>query len=219
MKSRVPTIALLSCVVALGTATVFARGQQAAATGPDLTNPAAFTETAPDVFLSRFDTTAGEFTIRVTRTWAPNGADRFYNLVKAGFYDECRLFRVIPDYVVQWGINGNPAVSAAWNKALIKSDRAKMSNTRGRISFAQGTFSSQRSTQVFVNYGDNSKKLDMEGFAAFGEVITGMVMLDRAFSKNGEGPDPKALFTQGNEYLLKRMPNLDYIKTAKIVEK
>ncbi len=186
----------------------------------DLTNPAAFTEKAPDVYLAQFDASIGTFIIRVTRNWAPNAADRFYNLVKNGFYDECRFFRVVPTVLVQFGIHGDPAVSAAWLKAYIKPDRARMSNTRGRISFAAAsaaaTDQSTRATQVFINYGDNNK-MDLEGFGAFGEVITSMVMVERIFDKYGEAADPLQLMTLGNAWLIQAAPEMDYIKTATIV--
>lgn len=207
----------VTLTVALGAATVFARHQQAAP-AVDLTNPAAFTETAPDVYGARFETTGGGFTVKVTRNWGPNGADRFYNLVKSGFYDNNRIFRVITGYIMQWGVHGDPKVSAAWNKAQIKADRAKMTNTRGRISFAQGAFASQRSTQVFINYGDNSKKLDADGYAAFGEVTQGMALMDQLYDKYGEGPDQKFIFAEGNAFLAKNFPQLDYIKTARLVD-
>jgi peptidyl-prolyl cis-trans isomerase A (cyclophilin A) len=218
MFRAVRPVAAIAVVVTLGAVTAFTRGQQAPAPHRDLTNPAAFTETAPATYQARFDTSAGTFTILVTRAWAPNSADRFYNLVKAGFYDECRFFRVVKDFVAQFGVHGDPAVQAAWNKALIPGDRPKMSNTRGRITFATARASSSRATQVFINFGDNSKKLDSEGFAPFGQVTSGMVMVDRMFSQYGEGPDPVKLLTGGNEFLLKSLPGLDYVKTATIKE-
>ena len=134
--------------------------------------------------------------IRVTRNWAPNAADRFYNLVKNGFYDECRFFRVVPDTLVQFGINGDPAVSQAWLKAFIKPDRAKMTNTRGRLSFAavstaQAADQNTRATQVFINYGDNSK-MDMEGFARVrrSDHQHGDGAADLRQVRRGSGPGP-----------------------------
>jgi peptidyl-prolyl cis-trans isomerase A (cyclophilin A) len=212
--------ALVAITLALGVSTVLVRAQ-APQPRKDLTNPAAFTEKAPDVYLAQFEASIGTFIVRVTRNWAPNAADRFYNLVKNGFYDECRFFRVVPDVLVQFGINGDPAVSKAWEKAYIKQDRARMSNTRGRLSFAaastaQASDQSTRATQVFINYGDNNK-MDLEGFAAFGQITTSMVMVQRIFDKYGEGPDPAMLMSQGNAWLLKAAPQMDYIKTATIV--
>jgi peptidyl-prolyl cis-trans isomerase A (cyclophilin A) len=216
--------ALVALTLALGTFAVMTGAQQAPSPQPkkDLTNPKLFTEKAPDVYLAQFDTSVGTFIVRVTRNWAPNGADRFYNLVKSGFYDECRFFRVVPTVLVQFGINGDPAVSSAWEKAYIKQDRARMSNTRGRLSFAaastaQASDQDTRATQVFINYGDNNK-MDLEGFAAFGQVITSMVMVERIFDKYGEGPDPALLMSQGNAWLIQAAPQMDYIKTATIAE-
>jgi peptidyl-prolyl cis-trans isomerase A (cyclophilin A) len=218
MINAVRTGVAIAVVVSLGAVTAFTRGQQAASAGRDLTKPGAFTETAPATYKARFDTSAGTFTVVVTRAWAPNSADRFYNLVKAGFYDDCRFFRVVKDFVAQFGVHGDPAVQAAWNKALIQADRAKMSNTRGRITFAQAPGSTAQSTQVFINFGDNSKKLDSAGFAPFGQVTTGMVMVDRVFNQYGEGPDPKKFLAGGNEFLIKALPGLDYVKTATLVD-
>jgi peptidyl-prolyl cis-trans isomerase A (cyclophilin A) len=223
MKLRVRTTAIVILTLALGVSTVLTRAQQAAPQPKkDLTNPAAFNEKAPDVYMAQFDTSVGTFIIRATRSWGPNAADRFYNLVKNGFYDNCRFFRVVPKSLVQFGLHGDPAVSQAWLKAYIKPDRARMSNTRGRVSFAAvsvaATDQSTRSTQVFINYSDNSK-MDQEGFGAFGEVITSMVMVERIFDKYGEGPDVVQLLMQGNAWLTQTMPQLDYIKTATIVEK
>jgi peptidyl-prolyl cis-trans isomerase A (cyclophilin A) len=218
MLKAVRTVATIAVVVTLGAVTAFTRGRQTPAKGPDLTNPAAFTETAPATFQTRFDSSAGAFTILVTRSWAPLSADRFYNLVKAGFYNDCRFFRVVKEFVAQFGINGDPAVQAAWNKAIIGADRAKMTNTRGRIAFATAQGATTRATQVFINFGDNSKKLDAIGFAPFGQVTAGMVLVDRVFSGYGEGPDPVKFLAGGNAFLLKSLPGLDYIKTATLVE-
>ena len=220
MLKAVRTLATIGVVVTLGAVTVLTRSPQVPSpeAARDLTNPAAFTETAPATFQARFETSAGTFTILVTRSWAPISADRFYNLVKAGFYNDCRFFRVVKDFVAQFGIHGDPAVQAAWNKAVIGADRAKMTNTRGRIAFATAQGATTRATQVFINFGDNSKKLDAIGFAPFGQVTAGMVLVDRVFSGYGEGPDPVKFLAGGNAFLLKSLPGLDYIKTATLVE-
>ena len=182
---------------------------------PPLTSPAAFTETAPDTYRAVLDTTVGFIVIRVQRDWAPHGADRFYNLVKSGFYDECRFFRVVKDFVAQWGIHGDPAVAAAWERATLPVDRAIMSNTRGRITFAQGNLATSRATQVFVNLKDNSR-LDINSFAPIGEVVTSMLIVDRIYHEYGEGIDQGAILTGGNALLAQAFPRLSYIKTAKI---
>jgi peptidyl-prolyl cis-trans isomerase A (cyclophilin A) len=205
-------IALLCGAIAL------AGGPQASEQQRDLTNPAAFTETAPETYRARFETTVGAVVILVTRAWAPHGADRFYNLVKAGFYDGCRFFRVIPKFAAQFGIHGDPAVNAAWFKATIPADRARMANIRKRVTFAMvPTDPASRTTQVFINYGDNSK-LDIDGFAPFGEVTVGMVLAELFFDKYGEGPDQALILAGGNAFLQKYMPRLDYIKAAKIMQ-
>jgi len=218
MMKAVRTVASIAVVVTVGVVTAFTSGQQAPEPTRDLTNPAGFTQTAPATFQVRFDASAGAFTILVTRSWAPNSADRFYNLVKAGFYNECRFFRVVKDVGTQFGIHGDPAVQAAWGKTPLSADRGKMPNTRGRIAFALAAASGTSSTQVFISFGDNTKKLDSLGFAPFGQVTTGMVMVDRVFSRYGEGPDPKKFLAEGNVFLARSLPALDYIKTATIVD-
>lgn len=180
-----------------------------------LADVSAFNETAPDQFTTILDTSAGIIVIRVTRAWAPLGADRFYNLVKRGFYDGCRFFRVVPKFMAQFGIHGDPAVSAAWKDATFPSDRPRISNTRGRVTFAQGTQRSSRTTQVFINYGDNSR-LDIDGFAPFGEVISSLILAERLFSEYGEGPDQGRIILEGNAFLNAYFPRLSYIRKATI---
>lgn len=182
----------------------------------DLTKPELFTETAPATYLAQFDCSFGTFVVKVTRSLAPNAADRFYNLVKNGFYDDNRFFRVETDKLAQFGINGEPKVSAAWEKAYIKADRARGTNIRGHLSFATpADDQNKRTTQVFINYADNSKEYDQKSYAAFGEVTTSMVMVQRAFDKLVI--DQQMLMTQGNEWLKVAAPQLSYIKTAVIV--
>jgi peptidyl-prolyl cis-trans isomerase A (cyclophilin A) len=155
------------------------------------------------------------FVVRVTRAWAPLGADRFYNLVNDGFYEECRFFRVVPKFMAQFGIHGDPAVSTAWRDATLPAERSRMSNTRGRVTFAQGQLASSRTTQVFINFGDNSK-LDLDSFAPFGEVITSMVIVERVYSEYGEGIDQGQISAGGNALLMKVMPRLSFIRRATI---
>jgi peptidyl-prolyl cis-trans isomerase A (cyclophilin A) len=191
-------------------------------TRKSLRNPAALTETAPATFKARFDTSAGEFVIEVRRDWAPHGADRFYNLVKNGFYDECRFFRVISNFMVQFGINGDPAVAAAWRNARLPVDPVKQSNRRGYITYAMGGSPDTRTTQVFINFRSNAN-LDGMGFAPFGEVVSGMDVVDKIYSGYGEGaprgsgPEQGRVQSEGNAYLMKSFPKLDYIKSATIV--
>ncbi len=181
-----------------------------------LANPAALTEQAPDVYRAKFDTTKGAFVVEVTRAWAPLGADRFYNLVKNGFFDNCRFFRVVPKFMVQFGINGDPKIGGAWLQANIKDDPVKKSNGRGYITFATAG-PNTRTTQVFINFADNSF-LDRQGFAPFGKIVEGMNIVDSIHSGYGESPDQGLIHQQGNTYLEKMFPKLDYIKSAVIVD-
>ena len=176
-----------------------------------LLNPATLTEQAPASFLATVSTSVGTFVIHVRRQWAPNGADRFYSLAKHGYYAQNRFFRVIPKFMAQVGIHGDPAIANAWKDATIASDRPILSNTRGRVTFAKGTLASSRTTQFFINYGDNSR-LDIDGFAPFGEVITSMVLVERLYSDYGEGPDQGAILANGNPFLLQNFPRMDYIR-------
>ena len=186
----------------------------------NLGNPAALTEQAPATYKARFDTSKGVFVIDVQREWAPVGADRFYNLVKNGFYDDNRFFRVISGFMVQFGINGNPQVAAQWRSAQIKDDPVKQSNKRGFITFATAGPNS-RTTQVFINFGDNAR-LDGSGFAPFGRVTAGMDVVDRLYAEygegapNGRGPDQGRIQREGNAYLEKDFSRLDFVRKATI---
>jgi peptidyl-prolyl cis-trans isomerase A (cyclophilin A) len=180
-----------------------------------LRNAAALNEKAPEVYKAKFDTSQGAFVIEVRREWAPNGADRFYNLVKNGFYDEVRFFRVVPDFMVQFGINGNPQVQSVWRTQTIKDDPVKQGNKKGYVTFATSGPDS-RSTQVFVNFKDNSF-LDSQKFAAFGRVTEGMAVVEKITAQYGEKPNQGAIQTEGNVYLNKEFPKLDFVKTATIV--
>jgi peptidyl-prolyl cis-trans isomerase A (cyclophilin A) len=186
----------------------------------DLSNPASLNEKALDVYKVKFDTSQGTFQIEVHRDWAPNGADRFYNLVKNGFYDDTRFFRVIKGFMVQFGINGNPKISQVWRNANIADDPVEESNLRGFVTFATAG-PNTRTTQVFINYGDNPS-LDGQGFAPFGKVISGLDVVQHLYSNygegapRGEGPDQSRVQTEGNAYLQKNFPQLDYIKKATI---
>ncbi len=185
-----------------------------------LGNPAALKEQAPPVYRVDFDTTKGPFVIEVHRDWAPNGADRFYNLVKNGFYDNTRFFRVIEGFMAQFGVNGDPKVSAVWKEARIKDDPVRVSNKRTFVTFATAG-PNTRTTQIFISYGDNSN-LDSQGFAPFGQVVSGMKVVDSLYNGYGEGaphrrgPDQGRVQSEGNAYLASAFPNLDYTKKATI---
>ena len=182
-----------------------------------LLNPAQLNETAPDKFQVKFDTSKGEFIVEVTRAWAPNGADRFYNLVKNGFYDNCKFFRNIEGFMVQFGINGNPKISAGMMRARIKDDTVTQSNRRGYITFAMAG-PDTRTSQLFINFGDNSG-LDKQGFSPFGKVAKGMNVVDSLYNQYGGKPGDAQgqIQAEGNAFLEKNFPNLDFIKSATIV--
>jgi peptidyl-prolyl cis-trans isomerase A (cyclophilin A) len=206
---------LVSLVLLLAASATPAFSQSA-----NLSNPASLREPAPAQYKARFDTTKGVFVIDVQRNWAPNGADRFYNLVKNGFYDNVRFFRVISGFMAQFGINGDPKISAPWREAKIKDDPVVQSNRRGYITFAMAG-PNTRTSQVFINFGENGS-LDSQGFPPFGRVIQGMEVVDKLNAEYGEGaprgrgPDQGRLQMEGNAYLTKDFPNMDYVKKATI---
>jgi peptidyl-prolyl cis-trans isomerase A (cyclophilin A) len=185
-----------------------------------LASPAALNEKAPASYKARFDTSKGVFVIEVRREWAPNGADRFYNLVKNRFFDETRFFRVLGGFMAQFGINGDPALSAHWRVAQIKDDPVKQSNKRGFITYATSG-PDARTTQVFINYADNGG-LDRQGFSPFGQVVSGMNVVDALYGEYGEGPprgngpDQMRIQAEGNTYLGKSFPKLDFVRKATI---
>jgi peptidyl-prolyl cis-trans isomerase A (cyclophilin A) len=190
-------------------------GQSALDKASKLRNPAALTETAPATYRANFDTTKGTFIIQVNRDWAPIGADRFYNLVKNGFYDDARFFRVIPNFMVQFGMNASPAVTTAWRSATLKDDPVKQSNKTGYVTFAKTAAPNSRGTQVFINYKDNNF-LDDQGFAPFGQVVSGMDVVTKINAEYKEQPSQADITSSGNAYLTKNFPRLDYIKSATV---
>jgi len=202
---------VLTAVAVLAAAPLAAAGQASKAA---LKNPAEMKETAPATYKAKFETSAGDFVVEVHRAWAPKGADRFYNLVKHGFFDDCRFFRVVPNFMVQFGINGDPAVQANWVNNRIADDPVKESNKRGYITFATAGPNS-RTTQVFINFADNTG-LDRQGFGPFGTVTTGMEVVDKINAQYGQKPVQAQIQSQGNAYLNKDFPKLDYVKKATI---
>ncbi|MCG5053604.1 MAG: peptidylprolyl isomerase [Myxococcales bacterium] len=193
--------------------------QPPAAPSPEPTgslSPDKLTETAPDKFTAVFETSAGTFEVEVDRSLAPKGADRFFNLVKHGFYDETRFFRVVPNFIVQWGLSGDPALNSTWREARIEDDPGKTTNARGTLVFATAG-PNTRTTQLFINLKDNAF-LDSMGFAPFGRVTKGMDVVEKITSEYGESPNQTQIQTQGNAYLVQAFPKLDYIKKASIQE-
>ena len=203
-------------LTALALAAIFAPAVATAQTKPSLKDPASLTEKAPDTYKVKLDTSAGLVVIEVHRDWAPLGADRFYNLVKNGFYDGVRFFRVIPGCMAQGGMNGDPAIQKLWGRNNINDDPVKQSNKRGFVTFAKTAAPNSRSTQIFINYADNSS-LDKDGFAPFGQVISGMETVDK-FENYGRSnvPDQGMITAEGNAYLQRDYPKLTVIKKATI---
>lgn len=183
-----------------------------------LLHPASLHATAPATYDVKFHTTKGDFTVQVTRAWAPNGADRFYNLVEHHFYDNATLFRVVAGFVVQFGIPADPRYGKIWADANIKDDPVKESNLRGYVTYAQSSAPNSRSTQVFVNFRDNSR-LDSMGFAPFGKVTEGMNVVESFYGGYADQPTgmQDQIANQGNAFLEKNFPKLDKILTARIV--
>ena len=203
-------------LVTLGAPLAAAQGAAPLSPAAKLRNPATLKEIAPAMYKVKFDTSAGVFVVRVHRDWAPLGADRFYNLVKNGFYDDVRFFRVLDGFMAQFGMSGNPGIQAAWRNQQLKDDPVKQSNKRGYVTFATAGPNS-RTTQVFINFDDNAS-LDAQGFAPFGQVVEGMNVVDKLYSGYGRNnvPDQGRITTEGNAYLTKSYPKLDYIKKATI---
>lgn len=187
-----------------------------------LFHPEKAIEKAPDVFKVKFSTTKGDFVVQVTRAWAPNGADRFYNLVKLGFYDGVRFHRAIDDFMVQFGIHPEPAVNGAWYRAYFPDDPVVKSNRRGFVTFAHAG-KDTRTTQLFISYVDKQARLDTQGFAPFGQVVEGMKVVDSFYKGYGElapkgkGPNASKIQREGYGYLDANFPKLDAIKEAKLL--
>ncbi|MCP4197778.1 MAG: peptidylprolyl isomerase [Proteobacteria bacterium] len=178
-------------------------------------------EQAPERFTVKLATTKGDILIDVTRSWAPRGADRFYALVRAGYYDDVAFFRVIRGFMAQVGISGKPAHNAKWRAMRIQDDPVTQSNTTGMVTFATGG-ANTRTTQIFINFGNNAR-LDRMGFAPFGKVRD-MTVVEALYAEYGEGaprgkgPNQGRLQREGNPYLKSHFPEMDYIKTATVIE-
>jgi len=189
---------------------------------PALTNPSLANEQAPEQFKVEFNTTKGKIILEIHRPWSPHGADRFYNLVKIGYFEDIGFIRAIEGFMVQFGIHGNPKVSGQWHRASILDDSTVESNLRGTISFAKTNQPNSRTTQLFMNLSDN-KNLDRMGFSPFGKIVEGLDVLD-ALHKTGEGapggpgPSQQKVRIYGNEYLRQSFPKLDYLESARILD-
>jgi peptidyl-prolyl cis-trans isomerase A (cyclophilin A) len=225
MRSTI--IGLLSVVLSCASASACKKSSEpraipVPAQKASLDKPESLAEKAPDLYRARFATSKGDFVIEVQRDWAPNGADRFFNLVKNGYYNETRFFRVVRGFMAQIGIHGKPEMNTLWRDQRIADDPVKKSNLRGFVSFATagpGT----RTTQFFINFADGNSRLDSMGFAPFGQVASGMDVVDALYAEYGEGapqgrgPNQGRIQGEGNAYLLRDFPLLDYVKEATIL--
>ncbi len=221
LLNRLLLAGLIPALLLLGACETAKKEQPAAPASPSsLLNPSSLNAQAPDVYWAKFDTTKGPIVIKVTRDWAPIGADRFYNLVKNGFYNDARFFRMMPGFIVQFGISADPKVSAVWHDADIQDDPAKQSNAAGTVTFATAG-PNTRTTQVFINLANN-QMLDSQGFAPFGTVTQGMDVAQSFYSGYGEGapmgngPDQQLIQSQGETYFAANFPKLDKIKSATV---
>ena len=189
---------------------------------PALLNPPLADEQAPDVFKVRFETTKGDILVEVHRSWAPIGVDRFYNLVKIGYYDNVAFFRVIKNFVAQFGISGEPETNQAWSESHLQDEEVRESNLRGFVSFAKSRNPNSRTTQIFINLADRNRFLDKIGFPPIGRVVDGLAVVDALHSGYGGpedgGPRQETLRRQGNRYLRELYPNMDYVVKAGLVE-
>lgn len=210
--TRKPIFPLLMLLLVTGCSTAPQKKSESVKTAAKRTQ-------SPATYIARLETSKGDIAIEVTRALAPRGADRFYELITDGFYDGTRFYRVLKSFVIQWGINGDPSISQLWANMKILDDPVKGHNTRGTITFARSGPAS-RTTQVFINMRDN-RSLDKQGFAPFGKVTTGMEVLERLYTygemaPRGAGPDPTQVELQGNAYLERSFPRLDYIRKATV---
>jgi peptidyl-prolyl cis-trans isomerase A (cyclophilin A) len=221
-KLRAALVSTGMFLATLGTIACGGEAEPPEAENNPLMNPDAFDDTAPAEFRASFETSAGTFVVQVHREWAPEGADRFYNLVQSGYFDDTRFFRVIEGFMAQFGMNADPYVTAAWSQRPILDDSVTQSNERGRLTFAATGQPNSRTTQVFINLVDNPQ-LDGMGFAPIGEVVEGMDVVDALYSGYGEaaprgqGPLQQNIRARGNEYLEESFPELDYVVTARVL--
>jgi len=218
MKSLFTSLVLCSGLLAQAPAPATKSGSSKTGTAvarPSLMNPKSLHSKAPEVFKARFTTTKGDFVVEVHRDWAPLGADRFYNLVRNGFFTNAAFFRVVKGFVVQFGLSANPAVNKAWADAKIPDDPVKESNKEGYLVFATAG-PNTRTTQLFINFADNGR-LDQMGFAPFGMVTEGMDIVKQIYDGYGQTPDQGKITDEGDAYISKNFPMIDKIKLAKIL--
>ena len=203
--SMFATVGLLAAAAALAGQVDFSKAK--------LKTPAALTEQAPATFKAKFDTSKGVFVIEVHRAWAPNGADRFYQLAQEHFFDESRFFRVVPGFVAQFGLHNDRKANERWEAIKLPDDSVRQTSARGTLVFTNSG-PNTRSHQIFINLADNSR-LDKQGFSPFGRVVEGMAVVDSLYSGYEDAPDQQYIRTLGNSYLTRMFPKLDYIRTAR----
>lgn len=218
-RTRISLLSFLALVVACS-------GQETppadtATPAPPAATPSATpaVDPAPAEFRVRLETSKGPIVIAVHRDWSPNGVDRFHHLVQTGFYDDVRFFRVVPGFVVQFGMHGDPARNAEWANNNLLDEPVKQPNRRGTITYAKTMMPNTRSSQLFINLGDNSM-LDAQGFAPFGEVVEGMDVVEKLNAEYGGAPSNRQgeIAAEGNAFLNREYPKLDFIRTAKVVK-
>jgi peptidyl-prolyl cis-trans isomerase A (cyclophilin A) len=216
--TRLSTLSLLALSAACaGSDAPPADTTTAAPAPPPAAAPAA--DAAPAQFKVRIETSKGPIVIEAHRDWSPNGVDRFYQLVQSGYYDDIRFFRVVPGFVVQFGMHGDSATNAKWATNGLIDEPVKQPNRRGTVTYAKSEMPNSRTTQLFINLADNSM-LDQQGFAPFGEVVEGMSVIDALYSGYGDQPTGRQseIAAEGNAYLNREFPKLDFIKTARVVK-
>ena len=211
MKAHIFGLVFGLVVLALGLTSCSSTEKAVSGGGMD---PSKWNKESPASYKARFETTAGAFTVQVQREWAPIGADRFYNLVASGYFNGARFFRVVPGFVVQFGLSADPKVSAAWKMTNLQDDPVRRSNGRGFLTFATSGPNS-RTTQLFINLGNNLS-LDQQGFSPFGLVTEGMEAVDKITAEYGESPQQPEIEQKGEAYLEQSFPKLDKITKATI---
>jgi peptidyl-prolyl cis-trans isomerase A (cyclophilin A) len=214
-RLRLPAAALFLAACAGSDAP---KADSAAAAPPPAPAPAA-ADAAPAQFRVRMETSKGPIVLELHRDWAPNGVDRFFQLVESGYYDDVRFFRVVPGFVVQFGMHGDPAINAQWTGRQLMDDPVKQSNRRGTVTFAQTSMPNTRTTQLFINLQDNAA-LDAQNFSPIGEVVEGMSVVDALYSGYGGAPSDQQpqIAAEGNAFLNRTYPKLDFVKTARVVK-
>ncbi|MDA0589770.1 MAG: peptidylprolyl isomerase [Planctomycetota bacterium] len=216
LRSKLTTRLYLGCIALALASTGMSCNQNTTEVPPIQTGGPEAVEVA-DPYSVLFETTKGNFTVEVHPDWSPNGASRFRELIEIGYFDQCRFFRVLPGFMVQWGMSGDPKMNSQWGDNNIPDDPVKKSNTRGYMTFAKTGMPNSRSTQLFINYGNNAS-LDSQGFSPFAIVTDGMNVVDGINSEYGERPDQGMITRAGNQYLTQNFPRLDYILKASIVK-